>query len=79
MLRICQNLVAHNTENPKPYDISFSYGVVSISKNKGKSVSDLIGIVDETMYAQKRAKKEADAQKEADDAAVNGIVEGENI
>ncbi|MDR3319138.1 MAG: sensor domain-containing diguanylate cyclase [Clostridiales bacterium] len=59
--RMYAKLAEVNLANPTPYPISFSYGIIDITANRDKDPAELIGMVDEKMYANKRAMKAAEA------------------
>lgn len=55
--RLERNLVNHNSKSTKPYNLSFSYGLIPISFDETNSIEEAMKIADEAMYEHKRARK----------------------
>jgi diguanylate cyclase (GGDEF)-like protein len=59
MKRIQSNMDEKNRQQQTPYQLGFSYGIVSVDENPDKSMDDLISIADSRMYKQKLEKQAA--------------------
>jgi len=55
--RLRENLNAWNQQSGKPYNINYSYGVITSSLNKYRSLMEMIKESDSVMYSEKRRKK----------------------
>jgi diguanylate cyclase (GGDEF)-like protein len=56
MQRVISKLEKMNHANRYPYELSISFGLVSIDEYPNLSLEDLIAIADERMYEQKMQK-----------------------
>lgn len=57
MERILFNIDIENEKRLRPYDISFSYGIIQIDGDNDKSIDDIIQIADAKMYEYKKRYK----------------------
>lgn len=57
MGRILFNINIENEKKLRPYDISFSYGVVQVDADDHKGIDDIIQIADAKMYEDKKRYK----------------------
>lgn len=57
MGRILFNINIENEKKLRPYDISFSYGVVQVDGDDHKGIDDIIQIADAKMYEDKKRYK----------------------
>ncbi|MBZ6384434.1 MULTISPECIES: sensor domain-containing diguanylate cyclase [Pantoea] len=55
--RLRESLNAFNQHTSKPYNINYSYGVISASPGKYASLNEMIKESDSVMYSEKRRKK----------------------
>ena len=51
--RITESIDRENQSHTRPYDISFSYGIVQIDENSVRSIDELIESADKKMYEHK--------------------------
>lgn len=57
MESILINVDKKNTNELKPYDISFSYGIVQVEEDNSKSIDEIIQMADAKMYQYKKRNK----------------------
>lgn len=57
--RLDAALAAHNAESRKPYRLSMSIGAVPFDQNSSVSLGELLERADETLYAEKKRRKES--------------------
>ncbi len=62
--RMYEKLIKIGCKNPKPYDMSFSYGIVSYSNfhNSDFTAADLLKLADQKMYRYKTLKKKEETK-----------------
>ncbi|AOT71825.1 GGDEF domain-containing protein [Geosporobacter ferrireducens] len=56
--RMYKELKKLDSKNPKPYTLSFSYGIASFCSNPASNVVDILALADQKMYAYKTRKKQ---------------------
>ncbi|MVX64765.1 GGDEF domain-containing protein [Clostridium chromiireducens] len=59
MRKITLNIVKENEKKLRPYDISFSYGIVQVECDDGKSIDEIIQMADADMYKFKKKYKKS--------------------
>lgn len=59
MEEIISNMDIENKKRLKPYDISFSYGVVQVDCNNSRSTDEIIQMADAKMYEYKKKYKKS--------------------
>lgn len=57
MRKITSNIVIENEKKLRSYDISFSYGIVQVECDNGKSIDEIIQMADADMYKFKKKYK----------------------
>jgi diguanylate cyclase (GGDEF)-like protein/PAS domain S-box-containing protein len=62
--RLQENLVNHNLQSPKPYDLSLSIGAVIYKPEQPKSLMQILAEADTKMYAQKKLKNSKPENKQ---------------
>ena len=55
--KVQKKLALEDTKNKKPYQNSFSYGIVDVKLDNIYETNDIIKLADEKMYHQKTTKK----------------------
>jgi diguanylate cyclase (GGDEF)-like protein len=56
-IRLKANLDAHNTEGNKPYNLSFSMGMIQYNPDHPSSIEELLSQADKLMYEEKKQKQ----------------------
>lgn len=57
LARLRESLDAHNQRAGKPYDISYSYGMLNSDEGDFRSLRDMVLESDTVMYAEKHKKR----------------------
>jgi diguanylate cyclase (GGDEF)-like protein len=60
LLRLRETEAAHNARPGRPFHVSMSIGVTALAPGRSVTLEELIDAADEGMYAEKRARHEAD-------------------
>jgi diguanylate cyclase (GGDEF)-like protein len=57
--RLQENLSSYNSQNPHPYNLALSIGSICVDSDDDSSIEELLEKADESMYENKRRKREA--------------------